>query len=46
LLQNLGVANGASAARILPYVERLGTIALGTGSADGAQQLRIVISGS
>jgi hypothetical protein len=46
LLQNLGRGSGAAAAKILPYVERLGTVALGTGSADGTQHVRIVISGS
>jgi hypothetical protein len=46
LLQSLGVANTASAAQVLPYIERLGTVALGTGSANGTQHLRLIISGS
>ena len=46
LLKNLGAAGGATAAKALPYVERLGTVALGTGTANGERHLRIVVSGS
>jgi len=46
LLKNLGAASGAAAAKALPYVERLGTVALGSGTADGERHVRIVVSGS
>jgi hypothetical protein len=46
LLQNLGVSDTASATKVLTYVERLGTIALGTGSVGGAQHVRLIISGT
>jgi hypothetical protein len=46
LLKSLGVASSASTASALPYVERLGTIALGSGTTSGERHVRIVISGS
>jgi hypothetical protein len=46
LLKNLGAASGAAAAKALPYVERLGTVALGSGTADGERHVRVVVSGS
>jgi hypothetical protein len=46
LLRNLNVAGSPSAAKVLPYLQRLGTIALGSGTTGGQQHLRIVIGGS
>jgi hypothetical protein len=46
LLTNLGAANSASAAQILPYIEHLGTVALGTGTLGGVEHLRLIVSGS
>jgi len=46
LLKNLGAASGATASKALPYLERLGTVALGSGTAGGERHVRIVVSGS
>ena len=46
LLKNLGAASGATASKALPYLERLGTVALGSGTAGGEHHVRIVVSGS
>jgi hypothetical protein len=46
LLKNLNVAGSASTAKVLPYLDRLGTVALGSGTASGERHVRIVVSGS
>ena len=46
LLKNLNVAGSASTAKVLPYLQRLGTVALGSGTTSGERHIRIVVSGS
>lgn len=46
LLKNLNVAGSASTAKVLPYLQRIGTIALGSGTTSGERHIRIVVSGS
>jgi hypothetical protein len=46
LLKSLGVASSASDANAIGYIQRLGTLAIGSGESAGSEHVRLVISGS
>ena len=46
LLDSVGLDGNATAAKVLPFISHLGTVAIGSGSADGSDHLRLVISGT